>query len=199
MFLKQQFSTANCTAEPIVWVDDHTSRFGDPIPIRNGSALPSLGFRADCRCPDGRSHSSVYYGVPLGSETPTVTDSGNTVGGKPHDNIVILGLDSVSRLESLRSLKRASKLMQQKLGGVTLQQYNILGDGTPAALLPILAGVREVDMPEARTGFKGARHLDEGLQTWLFQRLKRLGFLTMYGEECTSMGEYEGVTSDRNE
>uniref|UniRef100_A0A1I8GD95 DUF229 domain-containing protein n=1 Tax=Macrostomum lignano TaxID=282301 RepID=A0A1I8GD95_9PLAT len=156
--LLSQFAAANCSAEPVLRLDDHTSKFGSAQPIRNGSELPSLGFRASCRSRDGTKHSSVYYGTRRlrDSQLPPLRP-----GDAKRDNIIILGLDSLSRLESLRSLVNASRLLRTQLGALSLLQYNILGDGTPAALVPILTGTRESDMPEARQGFKGARHLDE--------------------------------------
>ncbi|PAA73353.1 hypothetical protein BOX15_Mlig016830g1 [Macrostomum lignano] len=185
--LLSQFAAANCSAEPVLRLDDHTSKFGSAQPIRNGSELPSLGFRASCRSPDGTKHSSVYYGTRRlrDSQLPPLRP-----GDAKRDSIIILGLDSLSRLESLRSLVNASSLLRTQLGALSLLQYNILGDGTPAALVPILTGTRESDMPEARRGFKGARHLDEVMQ-FIFHKLKELGYLTLYGEEGSSFGTFQ--------
>ena len=44
--------------------------------------------------------------------------------------------------------------------------YNIVGDGTPAALLPILTGKMEEELPEARRGFPGVKHVDGHPFVW---------------------------------
>lgn len=44
--------------------------------------------------------------------------------------------------------------------------YNIVGDGTPAALLPILTGKTEKELPEARRGYAGANVVDRFPWIW---------------------------------
>ena len=49
--------------------------------------------------------------------------------------------------------------------------YNIAGDGTPAALLPILTGKMEEELPEARRGFPNATYVDG--HPWLWKNFSR--------------------------
>lgn len=46
------------------------------------------------------------------------------------------------------------------MNGNLFAGYNIVGDGTPAALLPILTGKTEKELPEARRGHSGANTVD---------------------------------------
>jgi hypothetical protein len=48
--------------------------------------------------------------------------------------------------------------------------YNIVGDGTPAALLPILTGKTEKELPEARRGHVGANTVDKF--PWIWNKFK---------------------------
>ena len=48
--------------------------------------------------------------------------------------------------------------------------YNIVGDGTPAALLPILTGKTEKELPEARRGHTGANTVDRF--PWIWKKFK---------------------------
>jgi hypothetical protein len=48
--------------------------------------------------------------------------------------------------------------------------YNIVGDGTPAALLPILTGQTEQELPEARRGHDGAETVDRF--PWIWKKFK---------------------------
>jgi hypothetical protein len=68
----------------------------------------------------------------------------------------MFGFDSLSRMAWTRLLPKTRKFLK-KLGGIELEGYNIVGDGTPAALLPILTGKMEEELPEARRGYPGAR------------------------------------------
>ena len=54
--------------------------------------------------------------------------------------------------------------------------YNIVGDGTPAALLPILTGQTEQELPEARRGREGADTVDRF--PWIWNKFKGLYVLT---------------------
>jgi hypothetical protein len=48
--------------------------------------------------------------------------------------------------------------------------YNIVGDGTPAALLPILTGQTEQELPEARRGHVSAETVDRF--PWIWKKFK---------------------------
>jgi hypothetical protein len=48
--------------------------------------------------------------------------------------------------------------------------YNIVGDGTPSALLPILTGQTEQQLPEARRGHDGAETVDRF--PWIWKKFK---------------------------
>ena len=50
----------------------------------------------------------------------------------------------------MRNLPKSVNYFEKTMGAVRLKEYNILGDGTPAALLPILTGKSEIELPEAR-------------------------------------------------
>lgn len=55
-------------------------------------------------------------------------------------NVLMFGFDSVSRMTWLRNLPKSHRYFTETLGGTVLEGYNIVGDGTPQALLPILTG-----------------------------------------------------------
>jgi hypothetical protein len=48
--------------------------------------------------------------------------------------------------------------------------YNIVGDGTPAALLPILTGQTELELPESRHNHAGADTVDRF--PWIWNKFK---------------------------
>ena len=55
-------------------------------------------------------------------------------------NVIIWGFDSLSRNMFIRSLPQTYQYMKDKLDVAALEGYNIVGDGTPQALIPILTG-----------------------------------------------------------
>lgn len=63
----------------------------------------------------------------------------------PHDalrlDVLMFGFDSLSRNMFIRHLPRTYHYLHETLQMIDLRGYNIVGDGTPQALIPILTGV----------------------------------------------------------
>ena len=64
----------------------------------------------------------------------------------------------------------------------------MLGDGTPQALLPLLTGRTETELPEARRGFEGATTVDD--HPWIWRQLKDAGYVTQWAEDSAEIGTY---------
>ena len=91
-------------------------------------------------------------------------------------NVIMFGFDSVSRLTWKRNLPLSYRYLVHQLQATVLQGYNIVGDGTPQALLPILTGKTEPELPEARRGFCGATTVDG--HPWIWNKLRDVGYVT---------------------
>lgn len=59
-------------------------------------------------------------------------------------NVVMFGFDSLSHNMWKRLLPKTYKYVVKDLRGIALNGYNIVGDGTPQALIPILTGRTEL-------------------------------------------------------
>ena len=94
-------------------------------------------------------------------------------------NIIMFGFDSVSRMTWMRNLPKSYEYLVNSLKAVVMEGYNVVGDGTPQALLPILTGFSEPELPEARRGFAGAQTVDN--HPWIWNQLKEVGYITQVG------------------
>ena len=101
-------------------------------------------------------------------------------------SVFMFGFDSLSRMAWQRYLPRTRRYLLQELGGLELQGYNIVGDGTPSALLPILTGKMEEELPEARRGFAGAKPVDN--HPWIWKEFSRRGYVTAWAEDGQNVG-----------
>ena len=54
-------------------------------------------------------------------------------------NVLMFGFDSLSRMMFMRKLPKSYAKLKS-LGAIVLEGYNILGDGTPQAIIPLLTG-----------------------------------------------------------
>ena len=73
---------------------------------------------------------------------------------KPNDwsglNVHFLGFDSLSQMSFRRNLPKSVEYLEKVMGSVVLNGYNIVGDGTPQAFIPILTSQTEVELPLTR-------------------------------------------------
>jgi len=103
-------------------------------------------------------------------------------------NILILGFDSVSHVNFMRRLPKLYHLLTQELDAVVLDNYNIIGDGTTAAILGMLAGSYEEELPETRRG-KSSQTVD--IYPLIFKDFKRNHYVTTYAEDESSIGTFQ--------
>ncbi len=88
----------------------------------------------------------------------------------------------------IRMLPKSYAYMLQQ-GFVVLKGYNIVGDGTPQALLPILTGHKETELPESRRGFPNASYVD--VFPWIWDKFKKAGYVTQWAEDMQSIGTFQ--------
>lgn len=55
-------------------------------------------------------------------------------------NYLMVGFDSLSRNTFIRTLPKSYAFLTDVLGAHVMEGYNIVGDGTPQQLIPILTG-----------------------------------------------------------
>ena len=152
--------------------------------IKNGTRLPSDFVYVNCTAADGKLYSNTHSGV-LPHDTDTMPDLPEGALGL---NILMMGFDSVSRLMYQRNLPKTFAYLTESLGAVVLKGYNAAGDGTPQNLLPILTGMTEPELPEARRGHAGAAPVDG--HPWIWKDLKKLGYATQWAEDATGISTF---------
>ena len=115
---------------------------------RLAKPTPAAEVRGRPRAPVGPPVNSLYdytdilMGVSPGNEAvwSRLRDTKPNANGLSGLSVLMLGFDSMSRMSWLRRMKSSREYLVNRLGGIELEGYNIMGDGTPAALFPILTG-----------------------------------------------------------
>ncbi|XP_071085114.1 uncharacterized protein [Haliotis cracherodii] len=103
-------------------------------------------------------------------------------------NILILAMDSMSQLSYQRKLPLTYRYLKEELGATVLDGYNIVGDATTAALIPMFTGKTEMELPEVRKDEEDANFLDVYPMVW--NRFKEAGYATMYAEDEPSISTF---------
>ena len=169
--------------------DDFEVLYEDPIkPVVDGMPMVSDFFDMRCVGQDGGIYANLHSGIhrdpELQKRTAEKTADGNPLGL----NVLMFGFDSVSSMTWQRNLPKSHRYLTEALGAIVLDGYNIVGDGTPQALLPMLTGKTEEELPEARRGYANATTVDN--HPWIWKELKKLGYITQWGEDGASAGTF---------
>ena len=167
--------------------DDFTTIWGDPVTdMKPGTRILTDFFKVKCTASDNKEYDNIHAGIARGQDqavAPSLDDQ-KALGL----NVLVIGFDSVSRLTWMRSLPRTYDYLVDVLGTVVLEGYNIVGDGTPQALLPILTGKTEWELPEARRSHADAKPVDG--HPWIWKDFKKLGYVTQYAEDRCNIGTF---------
>lgn len=174
-----------CAYVPIVNSNDTFKSLKPIMPMLNGSVLISDAFKVSCKSADGQKYANVHACIaPTTSRIPVENTSTSD-----RYNVLMFGFDSLSRQMFMRLLPNTHRYFTEVLGGSLLEGYNIVGDGTTQALLPILTGKREKEIPEVRRGRKGAKHVDEILE-FIWKRYEKKNYVTQWGEDLADIGTF---------
>ncbi|CDS37741.1 Protein of unknown function (DUF229) [Echinococcus multilocularis] len=145
-----------CDALPIFRLDEYRSVYGDPlVDVKSGQFLPHPQVMLLCQ---PRFNFSAWNADLLLIQRRFYLCGSSPVINSTHGanstavNILLLGIDSLSRLAWLRympkTVRKLTSLTQSR--GAIFQKYHIVGDGTTSNLLALLVGLFEQELPESR-------------------------------------------------
>lgn len=103
-------------------------------------------------------------------------------------NVLFYGLDSLSRVHFMRKLPKTYQSLTEKYNASVLQMYNIVGDGSPQALIPILTGQTELELPLTLKNQAGAQFVD--VYPFIWNNFSDHGYVTQYGEDTPNIGTF---------
>ncbi|XP_071143248.1 uncharacterized protein [Mytilus edulis] len=99
-------------------------------------------------------------------------------------NILLLMIDSTSRINSLRYLPKTRQYLIETLGAVEMMGYNKLADNTMVNMVPFLTG----DYYENQPCLKSKHGVDNC--TFIWQNYSQSGYLTHLGEDWPWAGTF---------
>lgn len=158
------------------------------LDIKDGTPLPTDFFTARCSSQDGHVYKNIHSGIAYKKDIHDRPKKNSLNKNSLGLNVLMFGFDSISRMTWMRNLPKSHEYFVNNLGAIVLEGYNIVGDGTPQALLPILTGKTESELPEARRGHAGASPVDN--HPWVWKDLQNIGYATQWGEDGASIGTF---------
>lgn len=135
------------------------------------------------------SWSGILFGL---RENPRLKVAAPTLASasqqRPPMNVIILGFDSLSRNSFIRKLPKSYDYLKDQLHADILRGYNIVGDGTPQALIPLLTGQTELELPEARRRMPNSQTVDTFPFVW--KQYEEHGYVTAFNEDLPNVGTF---------
>ncbi|XP_055693772.1 uncharacterized protein LOC129796084 [Lutzomyia longipalpis] len=100
-------------------------------------------------------------------------------------NVVVIGIDSVSRLNFRRQLKKTTRVLLEELGAIEMEGYNKVGDNTYPNLVPVLSGLEaseleSICMPDKNSTYDSCH--------FIWRDYSRRGYLTAFAEDIGYLG-----------
>ncbi|XP_050679770.1 uncharacterized protein LOC126975768 isoform X2 [Leptidea sinapis] len=180
-----------CTYNDIIYVNDNKYTFGPPVKVHasdNYVLSKSDHVKISCRGVQKNStRASKWKGYGVGYRE-YVNPKTPPPGRENTFNILLFGFDSTSRNGFIRRMPKSYKVLTEELGATVLHGYNILGDGTPAALLPILTGKTELELPDVRKKAKNNDTLES--IPFIFYKAAEDGYRTAFYEDMPWIGTF---------
>ena len=182
----KKYGEINCIYTPIDNVNDNFKRLKPVDPMLNNTNLLTDAFEVMCTSTSGKKYSNIHACI---SQTPSSKTSSETSTNTDRFNVIILGLDSLSRAMFQRVLPNTHAYFTEVLGGTVLEGYNVVGDGTTFAIMPLLTGTREIEIPEVRRGYPGAKPVDSYLD-FIWKKYERKSYVTQWAEDWPKLGTF---------
>ena len=164
----------------ITWSDEHVLKGHHQIKLQDDF------FWAKCvSSADGVSHDNFYAGVSYKADLhePSLK-SPSTL----NLNVLVIGLDSVSHMTFIRKMRRSLEYFTSNLDALILNGYNIVGDGTPQAFIPILTGKTEQELPIVLQRATKKDFVD--IYPMIWKDFKQEGYVTTFIEDYPRSGMF---------
>lgn len=173
-----------CDFRDIIRDGDFRYRYGKTVRSTSSYKLRETDFvRAKCWSDSGNHWDSKVFGVREG-----VAVDRKPWHSEPRFNVLMFGFDSLSRLAFMRKLPKTYEFLTEEMGAHVLEGYNIVGDGTPQALIPILTGFTELELPETRRRKKNSEYVN--VFPFIWKEYEEYGYVTAFNEDVPSIGTF---------
>ncbi|KAL3125034.1 hypothetical protein niasHT_000639 [Heterodera trifolii] len=165
------------------WTPREAFKFGDLV--EKGDFV-----KVDCSGPGRRKWSNAFMVVvPTADKIKRLKLVRANATGPPPLSVYMLSFDSLSQMSFRRNLPKTMAFLENEMKSVVFNGYNIVGDGTPQAFIPILTAQTEEELPLTRKRYRSASFVDE-VYPFAWRNFSAAGYATMYGEDGHDFGTF---------
>ncbi|KAL3868917.1 hypothetical protein ACJMK2_041670 [Sinanodonta woodiana] len=102
-------------------------------------------------------------------------------------NVLMIGIDSVSRLNSIRQLENTRKFLVGELGAIEMNGYTKVADNTFVNIVPMTMGQFVSDLPNKETRINGP--FDN--YNFIWKQFASHGYRTLYAEDAPEIAIFD--------
>uniref|UniRef100_A0A7I4YMJ4 DUF229 domain containing protein n=1 Tax=Haemonchus contortus TaxID=6289 RepID=A0A7I4YMJ4_HAECO len=166
--------------------NENSNQAFDSLP----SGKPLASDFAVVHCRQGmESWRGILMSVVRKDESQLLSNNASPAPDSSGLNVFFLGFDSLSHMSFRRKMPKTVEVLEKSLGAVVLNGYNIVGDGTPQAFIPILTASTEEELPLTRKRFGNANYVDD-VYPFIWNNFSSAGYVTLYGEDAFAIGTF---------
>lgn len=155
--------------------------------FKNGSSVISDGFRVICKG-KSNSYTNVHFTVPDLNVSGKLPPEPSAESLLSNMHVFFYLIDSMSRINFIRKLPKFYKFLMNDMNALDMESFNIVGDGTPWAIIPLTTGHYQYELPEGRKRFKNSSFLDNW--PFIFKDFKKAGYGSVFAEEQPKFNAY---------
>nr|XP_031846377.1 uncharacterized protein LOC116432971 [Nomia melanderi] len=187
---KKKHGLIKCSFSEILRDDDYNVIFMTAVESNDYYELRNSDF-VDVKCvsKNGNKWHSIMAGVKFDPQEKEKSKWENVANNALKLNVLMLGFDSLSRNTFIRKLPKTYQYLKEDLGALVLEGYNIVGDGTPQALIPILTGKIELELPDTRKRM-GQKAKFVNVYPMIWNQYKKQGYITGFMEDVHHIGTF---------
>lgn len=159
--------------------------------IVNGLWAPSEYVKVEC---EGSNYTGFHQFMKHDLEEEAAMErlSMSKLNANDHYNLIILGIDTISRLNSIRQLNETRRVLLEQFGAIEFFGYNKVGENTFPNIVPLLTGLTPEQLLETQCWHSrpikaGQRDIDSDEPfdncKFLWNYFQELGYFTYFQED----------------
>ncbi|CAG9782158.1 unnamed protein product [Diatraea saccharalis] len=193
-FLKKM-KKISCIYKDIIYIDDDKYKIGRSVKLYGNETYiltKSDHVKVSCTGVEiGALLPTRWYGYKVGFRNSTSTHNIEQPRGRysacKNLNVMILCFKAASRNRFLRRMPKSHNALKE-LDALFYNIHSIVGDGTEAALIPLMTGKSETELPDMRKE-TSMELIDE--KKFIFHLAKENGYRTAFFEDTEYIGTFQ--------
>lgn len=175
--VKNMYGNISCKYRNITRIDDFKLNYSDYEKLDENSLINSEVIDVYC----SNENNSVNYDNLHAQIIPKYNQFKSFSNNKDEMceplNVLLISYDSVSQVSFKLRLNKTFSYMENKMNFQIINGFNIIGDGTPPCIIPVLTGKTEEELPSALKNDVDGKYVDE-VYPFIFKELHEKGIKT---------------------